>query len=150
VQVVGRQGAGSHPVYASGGYVTDDPDNQLDRQLERLAGRGYGAYKIKIGLSVASDVERCRLARRIIGDDALLFVDINGNYSADLVIASMRAVERFDIAFVEEPLPPQDYDGYDSCRASSACRSRSARRTTPCTISTAWRGRGAATSCSPI
>lgn len=101
------------PVYASGGYVTDAPDNQLDRQLERVADRGYKAYKIKIGLSIASDVERCALARRIIGDDAQLYVDINGNYTADLVLASMRAVERSNIAFVEEPLPPQDYDGYE-------------------------------------
>lgn len=101
------------PVYASGGYVTDDPENGLARQLERVADRGYTAYKIKIGMGIASDVERCQLARRIIGDGAKLMVDINGNYSADLVLASMRAVERFGIEFVEEPLPPQDYDGYE-------------------------------------
>ncbi|MBV8165804.1 MAG: mandelate racemase/muconate lactonizing enzyme family protein [Alphaproteobacteria bacterium] len=101
------------PVYASGGYVTDDPQNQLERQLERVADRGYSAYKIKIGLSIASDIERCALARRIIGSSAQLFVDINGNYTADLVLASMRAVASSNIAFVEEPLPPQDYDGYE-------------------------------------
>lgn len=111
-KLIGGRARDAVPVYASGGYMTDDPANQLDSQLERLAGRGYAAYKIKIGLGIASDVERCALARRIIGADAKLMVDINGNYTADLVIASMRALEGFDIAFVEEPLPPQDYDGY--------------------------------------
>jgi D-galactarolactone cycloisomerase len=112
-KLIGGQARDRVPVYASGGYVTDDPSNQLARQLERVADRGYAAYKIKIGVGIASDIERCELARRIIGPDAKLMVDINGNYSADLVIASMRAVERFGIEFVEEPLPPQDYDGYE-------------------------------------
>ena len=112
-KLIGGRARDHVPVYASGGYVTDDPANQLAHQLERLAGRGYAAYKIKIGLGIASDVQRCGLARRIVGPDAKLMVDINGNYTADLVIASMRAVEGFGIAFVEEPLPPQDYDGYE-------------------------------------
>ncbi len=112
-KLIGGQARDRVPVYASGGYITNDPANGLARQLERVADRGYTAYKIKIGLGVASDVERCALARRIIGPDAKLMVDINGNYTADLVLESMRAVERFNIAFVEEPLPPQDYDGYE-------------------------------------
>jgi len=112
-KLLGGQARDAVPVYASGGYVTDDPANELARQLERVAERGYAAYKIKIGMGIASDIERCELARRIIGPRAKLMVDINGNYTADLVIASMRAVERFDIEFVEEPLPPQDYDGYE-------------------------------------
>ena len=112
-RLIGGRARDHVPVYASGGYITDDPTNQLDRQLERVADQGFSAYKIKIGMSVASDRERCELARRIIGPDAKLMVDINGNYSADLVLASMRAVEPFGIAFVEEPLPPQDFDGYE-------------------------------------
>ena len=111
-KLIGGQARDRVPVYASGGYVTDDPDNGLARQLERLTDRGHTAYKIKIGMGIASDVERCRLARRIIGERSKLMVDINGNYSADLAIASMRAVEDCAIEFVEEPLPPQDYDGY--------------------------------------
>src|SRR5258708_4903717 len=55
-KLLGGQARDRIPVYASGGYVTDDPDNQLGRQLERVADRGYSAYKIKIGLGVASDV----------------------------------------------------------------------------------------------
>jgi D-galactarolactone cycloisomerase len=111
-KLLGGRARDQVPVYASGGYVTDDPANQLAQQLERLAARGYAAYKIKIGMGIASDIERCELARRIIGPRAKLMVDINGNYTADLVIASMRAVEHCGIEFVEEPLPPQDYDGY--------------------------------------
>lgn len=100
------------PVYASGGYITKDPENQLARQLERVAAEGYPAFKIKIGLGPDSDAERCKLAREIIGPQALLLVDVNGNYTAEMALASMRRIEACDVHVYEEPLAPQDYDGY--------------------------------------
>ena len=100
------------PVYASGGYLTRDPDNQLAAQLERVAGGNYPGYKIKIGLSPRSDVERIGLAREIIGPEPLLLVDVNGNYTVDMTLESMRRTERYDVHYYEEPLAPQDYEGY--------------------------------------
>lgn len=100
------------PVYASGGYLTRDPDNQLAAQLERVAGGNYPGFKIKIGLSPRSDVERIGLAREIIGPEPLLLVDVNGNYTVDMTLESMRRTERYDVHYYEEPLAPQDYEGY--------------------------------------
>jgi D-galactarolactone cycloisomerase len=98
--------------YASDGYFTRNPDEDLERQLRAEAGSGFTAYKIKIGQSLESDVRRCALARSIIGDDAILMVDVNGNYTVDRALESMRLVAPFKIHFYEEPLPPQDYAGY--------------------------------------
>ncbi|MBN9202246.1 MAG: hypothetical protein J0H70_12985, partial [Microbacterium chocolatum] len=102
------------PVYASGGYFTraDDQDAALAAQLEPLVGRRFGAYKIKIGRHPREDAARAALARRIIGDDALLTVDINGNYTLDIVLESLRRMAASDIHWVEEPLAPQDWAGY--------------------------------------
>src|SRR4051812_34110103 len=33
------------PVYASGGYITNDPGNRLEHQLERVAAEPFGAAK---------------------------------------------------------------------------------------------------------
>ena len=114
----GRQ-RDSVPVYASGGYFTRDADQPaaLARQLEALAGRGFTAYKIKIGRNPADDAVRARLAREIIGPDALLTVDSNGNYTVDQVLRSMHAVAPYDIGWYEEPLAPQDWKGYAELRA---------------------------------
>ncbi len=98
--------------YASDGYVTRNPDPDLERQLRGEAGKGFTAYKIKIGLSLESDVRRCALARSIIGDDAILMVDVNGNYTVDRALESMRLIAPFRPYWYEEPLPPQDYAGY--------------------------------------
>lgn len=98
--------------YASDGYITRNPDPDLERQLRAAAGKGFTAYKIKIGLSLESDVRRCALARAIIGDSALLMVDVNGNYTVDRALESMRRLAPYKPYFYEEPLPPQDYAGY--------------------------------------
>ena len=102
------------PVYASGGYFTADADHEaaLARQLEQLGNKGHGAYKIKIGRHPEEDAARVALARRIIGEKALLTVDSNGNYTVDGVIESMRRIAEFGIHWYEEPLAPQDWAGY--------------------------------------
>jgi D-galactarolactone cycloisomerase len=112
------------PVYASGGYFTadDDQDRALAEQLEPNAGRGFTAFKIKIGRAPKEDARRVRLARHIIGGEALLTVDTNGNYTEDGVLDSMRLTAPFDIHWYEEPLAPQDWAGYRSLSARAPIR----------------------------
>jgi D-galactarolactone cycloisomerase len=112
-KLLGGHGRDRLPVYASDGYLTGDPANQLQRQLERIEGKGFPGAKIKIGLNPKSDEERVRLARRILGDDLLLLVDVNGNYTVDLALESMRKIAPYDVHLYEEPLPPQDFRGYE-------------------------------------
>ena len=106
------------PVYASGGYFTAEADQAaaLARQVERAAAAGHRAHKIKIGRGPAADAARCALARRIIGVDALLTVDANGNYTADGALESMRRIAAHDIHWYEEPVAPQDWGGYADLR----------------------------------
>jgi D-galactarolactone cycloisomerase len=109
------------PVYGSGGYFTaaDDQMAALAGQVERAAAAGHVAHKIKIGRNPRQDEERCALARRIIGGEALLTVDGNGNYTADGVLESMRRIARHDIHWYEEPLAPQDWAGYAQLRGQA-------------------------------
>jgi D-galactarolactone cycloisomerase len=111
-KLLGGRGKERVPVYASGGYLTNDPDNQLQAQLERVADKGFPGAKFKIGISPKSDEQRVALARRILGDDILLLVDVNGNYTVDLALESMRRTAPYGIHYYEEPLPPQDVEGY--------------------------------------
>lgn len=107
------------PAYASTGYLTKDPANQLADQLERVAGQGFPGVKIKIGMGPASDVERVRLTRKILGDDILVMVDVNGNYTRDVAQDSMRRLEAFSIHWMEEPLPLRDTEGFRLLRAQA-------------------------------
>lgn len=107
------------PVYASTGFFSKDPANQLEHQMAEVRAHPYLGAKIKIGRNPADDAARCKLAREMLGDRALLIVDVNGNYTVDLALASIRAIERYDIHWLEEPLPPGDVRGYAELRARS-------------------------------
>jgi D-galactarolactone cycloisomerase len=110
-KLLGSAGRDAVPCYASGGYFSDDPKNQLEHQLGRVADKGFTAHKIKIGEGLEDDVARVRLAREIIGPGAALMVDVNGAYNAETAFASMRRIEPFDIHWMEEPVMSEDFTG---------------------------------------
>lgn len=97
------------PVYHSGGFTTWS-ESRLDGWLSSgVAPR----VKIKIGESwgtrEARDLSRIRQARRTIGDDAELYVDANGGYSAAQAIRLAAAFP--DVRWFEEPVSSDDLDG---------------------------------------
>lgn len=107
------------PAYASTGFFSDDPRRQLGHMLKEAAEHPYAGAKIKIGRGIRNDVERVRQARETLGSDKLLLVDINGAYTPDLAFECARAIEPFNIHWIEEPLPPGDFTGYAELRARS-------------------------------
>jgi D-galactarolactone cycloisomerase len=117
--LIGGCGTTRIPAYASTGFFSNDPDRQLSHMLAEAAGHPYAGAKIKIGRGLKSDVERVREAREALGPDKLLMVDINGAYTADIALACARAIEPYDIHWIEEPLPPGDLAGYAELRARS-------------------------------
>ena len=62
-RLIGGRGADRVPVYASGGYITEDADKDFAPQIELIKTGGHRAAKIKIGISPASDEKRVKLAR---------------------------------------------------------------------------------------
>lgn len=114
--LIGGKARDRVPVYASGGYITPDPEAGFPEQIDRLAAAGCPAVKIKIGISPASDEVRVRQVREALGDDVTILVDANGNYPLDLVLESMARIAPYRIGWYEEPLPPQDFTGYGALR----------------------------------
>ncbi|MFC6825152.1 mandelate racemase/muconate lactonizing enzyme family protein [Halopelagius fulvigenes] len=97
--------------YASTMYFTER-DRPIAEPIERAVDEGFEAAKIKIGAGVESDVERVRTAREILGDDAALMVDINGNYRPEQAVKTAKAIAEYDITWIEEPVPPENETGY--------------------------------------
>ncbi|ESP86978.1 mandelate racemase/muconate lactonizing enzyme family protein [Candidatus Halobonum tyrrellensis] len=97
--------------YASTMYFTEGEDDAAE-QVRAAVDEGFDAVKIKIGSGTDEDVRRARIARETLGDDGRLMVDINGNYRPRQAIETIKALEEFDVAWVEEPVPPENYSGY--------------------------------------
>jgi D-galactarolactone cycloisomerase len=111
------------PAYGTGCYYPDyyhDTERML-RELEEEA-RGYRsagmtAVKLKIGLlPIALDAERLAIVREAIGPNAALMVDANHAYTASSAIRMGRALERYGVLWFEEPVPPEDRQGYRRVR----------------------------------
>jgi len=101
--------------YASTMYIIED-DREIARPIEAAVEEGLTAAKIKIGRDVEDDVRRVATAREVLGDDAHLMVDYNGNYTANGAIESIRNIEEYDLTWVEEPVPPENPEGYEQIR----------------------------------
>lgn len=102
--------------YASTMYFTET-ERPLERPIEEAVEEGFTAAKIKIGSGFEDDVERVRVARRILGDDATLMVDMNGNYRPRQAVRTANAIEKYDITWIEEPVPPENETGYDEVKS---------------------------------
>src|SRR5690606_6277698 len=69
--------------------------------------------KIKVGgATMGVDVERVRAAREAVDTGTALMLDANGAYHAHEAIAFANRVADFDIAWFEEPVMPDNYEGY--------------------------------------
>lgn len=101
--------------YASTMYITEwDQDPEVP--IRAAVDEGFTAAKIKIGRGINDDIERVRTALELLDGDARLMVDCNGNYRADQAIKLARALEPYDVHWIEEPLPPEDLLGYERLR----------------------------------
>src|SRR6185503_10712419 len=74
---------------------------------------GFTTLKLKAGAERETDVlvERVREIRLAIGPDVRLRLDVNGAWDLATAEERLEAVARFDIEFVEQPLPAHDLEG---------------------------------------
>lgn len=107
------------PAYATGGFrrLWGDRPAYLAEETAGYVREGFQAVKIKIGYGVAEDLAAIRAVREAIGPDAGLMVDANHGYDAPEAIALGRAAASCDVGWFEEPVVPEDLEGYRAVRA---------------------------------
>ncbi len=81
---------------------------------------GYRQIKLKVGLSLADDVRRLKIARSIVGDDVAIAIDANQRWDVGAAIEWVRALEPFAPAWIEEPTSPDDVLGHRAIRRASS------------------------------
>ena len=77
---------------------------------------GFKATKMKVGLSPKDDVRLIEAVRRGVGDDYRFMIDANHAYTTHDAFYVGRAMEEFDPYWFEEPVAPEDLDGYRELR----------------------------------
>jgi L-alanine-DL-glutamate epimerase-like enolase superfamily enzyme len=100
------------PCYA-GGIDLDLPLEDLLRQTDGNLAKGFRAIKMKVGRkNLFEDVERVAAMRQHLGQGFPLMVDANMKWGVDEAIRAARALQPFDLTWLEEPTIPDDPAGH--------------------------------------
>jgi len=113
-KLLGGRFRGEVEAYATGLYRRRVPDQAaaLAEEAKGYLAEGFSAMKLKVGFGVEEDLRNVRAVREAIGPGPRLMVDANHAYDAVEAIRLGRRIEPYDIYWFEEPVVPEDLDGY--------------------------------------
>lgn len=118
--------------YASAGFYAANKDaTALAEEVAGYVERGFRYVKIKVGrnpelltnplhempaadyatATLEEDIERVAAVRTAIGPKVKLAIDANNAWTPSVALKFMRAVEQFNIHWLEEPVATEDLDG---------------------------------------
>ena len=108
-------------VYGYGMMLRPESANNLvarfTDEAAAIKNMGFKAIKMKIGLGPKDDVRLIEAVRRGVGDDYRFMIDANHAYTTHDAFYVGRAMEEFDPYWFEEPVAPEDLDGYRELRS---------------------------------
>lgn len=101
------------PTYGSGCFRGSGGDGMIAK-AKHYVSRGYKAIKMQVAHTnnLRGDVDNVRRMREAIGPDIEIMIDVNQGWTADVAIQMGRKLEAFDVYWLEEPVPADDFKGY--------------------------------------
>ncbi|MEX3006984.1 mandelate racemase/muconate lactonizing enzyme family protein [Hoeflea sp. TYP-13] len=120
-KLVGGRHRDRLPVYGYGMMLRrEGVDAHVARFREEAAAirdAGFVATKMKVGLGAANDIRLAEAVRLGVGDDFPFMVDANHCYMASDALYVGRALDELNAYWFEEPVAPEDLDGYRELRS---------------------------------
>jgi L-alanine-DL-glutamate epimerase-like enolase superfamily enzyme len=108
-------------LYGSAGMYM--PPEGYAAEAAAIAARGFRAYKMRPAGGPEADIEAVRRMREAVGPDFDLMVDAHTwwrmgdrSYDAATVERIAEAISAYDVAWLEEPLPPHEHEAYQALR----------------------------------
>ncbi len=119
------------PAYASTGELR--PKEQRVEDVLRMRDEGFRAVKLRFhSPNARDDLPVLEAVRKAVGDSMQIMVDANQawrypgdsspRWDVSTAIAMARAMQEFDVYWLEEPLWTYDYDGLAELRGSTSTR----------------------------
>lgn len=109
-QLLGGMGRREVAAYASSINWLDDAT--VEAEVAAVLKAGFREIKVKLGHPLRDAIARAKLVRKLAGDDIALYVDANWAYDVDDALIIGRALADLGYSFFEEPIAPQDREGY--------------------------------------
>ncbi|MDB4231666.1 mandelate racemase/muconate lactonizing enzyme family protein [Candidatus Pelagibacter sp.] len=119
-QLVGGKCNDQIPVYGYGMMLQKKSVDELvelfKEEAKQIKSKNFKAMKMKIGLGPKEDLKLVQAVRVAIGKDFKLMVDANHAYNVNDALYVGRGLDELDIFWFEEPVAPENYDGYKELR----------------------------------
>lgn len=119
-RLLGSMGRARVDAYASSINWFDDV--QAEAETRGALALGFRQIKVKIGRPVAAAIRRAELIRKVAGDDVKLSTDANWAFSLDEAVTVGDALHALGYTWFEEPIAPEDTQGYAQLRAKTRVR----------------------------
>lgn len=126
--LLGGQFRSEIPLYASLLFDMDDPKGTAEKARPYVSERYYGVKfgwgmipSKPFGADLAKDREMVSYLRNQLGPKIKIMVDVGRyvNLSASRALELARSIAPYDIMWLEEPLPRDDFEGYCQLRVAS-------------------------------
>jgi L-alanine-DL-glutamate epimerase-like enolase superfamily enzyme len=89
------------------------PIAQVLTNVDAICARGIVGIKLKVGQpELAIDIDRLGQVRKLLGSEFPLMVDANQQWDRPKAMRACRALEPFDLTWIEEPLDAWDVEGH--------------------------------------
>jgi len=120
-QLIGGAHRTRIPAYGYGMMLKHESlEDHIARFGDEAAGileMGFRATKMKVGLGPRRDVKLCEAVAASVAGKGRFMVDANRCYTTSDAFYVGRALEEFGAYWFEEPVAPEDLDGYRELRA---------------------------------
>lgn len=111
------------PAYASA-LFPEDP-REIVKKVVSFVEKGFKGVKFgwgAFGLQVGKDIELVKAAREAVGEEIKLMVDAGEQWDVSTAIERAKKLEEYNLFFLEEPLSPDDIDGYAKLTKATTLR----------------------------
>jgi len=96
-------------------YLFGTDAKALHQSAQRFMDQGYRSFKVKIGMTAASDLSNVEAVRGAVGD-CLLRADVNGAWTPGTARRMLDKLKAFDLQYIEQPLELDDLHGHAELR----------------------------------
>jgi L-alanine-DL-glutamate epimerase-like enolase superfamily enzyme len=108
-------GACKQEIEYAGYLFIDDPAENAKKALA-YKNAGYKEVKLKVGRNLHQDIETLEAIREAVGSSLKIRVDSNMNWNVPTAVKWIKALQKFDLQYVEQPVPDYDLDAMNAVR----------------------------------
>src|SRR5262245_47576878 len=98
------------------GYLFIDTAERNAQKAADFVRRGFTELKLKVGRDLGQDRDTLAAIRDAVGSAVKIRVDANMSWSVPTAIRWIKALEEFDLQYVEQPVPDFDLEGMAQVR----------------------------------